>query len=208
MRESDDARLLRNVRILNDNLDRWIESYCDDEEKKKTLKELGSGLATLYNRASSAILGSQLYPTKPMSSDSAAILGTVVGGSALGVAAYLDAEKKNEQYKKDYAVARHDQATVTQALSDLRKRNNAIMAILETLPGWVEEQGKPNEEHEEEEFEEGMSSLKRIILSLIMGIILSIITKIILPIITPSIFIILMIFYTLATYSIIINYFD
>ena len=80
----------------------WWETYVDN------LQEFGWSMEEVYlfndfSRALSESNEPVFIPSKPISATTAAAIGTSLGGTAVGVAAAMDAMNKEEKYKRDKA---------------------------------------------------------------------------------------------------------
>ena len=74
------------------------DEYIAGCNRDSVLLKLYNEFSKAYREFASSALSTPLHYKKPMSATSAAILGTAVGGSAVGALAAIDATKKMEQY--------------------------------------------------------------------------------------------------------------
>ena len=95
----EDPRLSMKVEIrLLKGLDNKYEDIMKHFPGDKHLDELFKKFATAYNTYWNAILSQSLRSSKPVSSTTAGIAGTILGGTAVGMMAYQEQEKKQKQY--------------------------------------------------------------------------------------------------------------
>lgn len=87
---------------LNNNKNTIMSFY--NGETNETIKRLfEEEWPALYQNYAMSSMTANYRPLKPMSSTNAAIIGSAVGGTAVGMAAAIDAEKKQAQYEQNYS---------------------------------------------------------------------------------------------------------
>lgn len=100
------------------------------EEKREKLTIAYNELATAYNNYGIHILRMPSYEKMPMSSITAAAVGSAIGGTAVGVAAAMQAKEKEEkviQHNKEVDMAYYSKESL---LSDLRAKYRAVLELL------------------------------------------------------------------------------
>lgn len=90
-----------NYILLINCWEEHFSGHCHDYNMTSKQIELFTQLKILFNSYGSIFFTYNPKPLKPMSSTTAAFIGSQVGGTAVGVASALEAKSKEEQYKKD-----------------------------------------------------------------------------------------------------------
>lgn len=85
---------------LNDKCNAYLSAFEKDSDYI-ALKELFHHLPALYNEYGSAVINAPLQLTKPVSPYSAAQLGTMMGGVAVGLVAAQNAIEKQKAYEQN-----------------------------------------------------------------------------------------------------------
>lgn len=91
---------IRNCKALNDECNTYLSAFENDSDYI-ALKELYSRLPALYNEYGSSVINAPLQLTKPVSPYSAAQLGTMMGGVAVGLVAAHNAIEKQKAYEQN-----------------------------------------------------------------------------------------------------------
>ena len=96
----DQMLFIRNCKALCDESDTYLAAFEKDSDYV-ALKELFRNLPSLYNAYGSAVISAPLQLTKPVSPYSAAQLGTMMGGVAVGLVAAQTAYEKQIAYEQN-----------------------------------------------------------------------------------------------------------
>lgn len=120
---------------ITKNLSNKKEEYLKNFKNKPEyalLDELYKKLPCYYNKFAISILNAPLATRKPISPDTAGIIGTVIGGTAVGIVSALNAKEKEEQYRQNAKKVIQSQIEIGSAYEQLFKCCSCIEAILKT----------------------------------------------------------------------------
>lgn len=104
-------------------------------EKKQEyliLKELFRCFKKFYDEYGSAVLNAPLQMTRPASPFTAAALGNMVGGAAVGIAAAYTAVQKEARYQQNYRSVIESKLNVGNAYDKVHNCYLSIISIIET----------------------------------------------------------------------------
>ncbi|MCM1089735.1 MAG: hypothetical protein NC092_01200 [Butyrivibrio sp.] len=116
---------------LIDKRDKYLKLF-ENKPEYALLDELYKKLPTYYYSCGSAILNTPLALPEPVSPNTAAIIGTVVGGTAVGMAAALSAKEKETQYRQNEKAVIRSKFETKNAYKQLSKCCLCIEDILKT----------------------------------------------------------------------------
>lgn len=119
---------MRKYGALLENAPKLYDMISPQDKFK--FKSLIKDFEKQYNDFTVNSLSINLKPYIPMSTEKAAFIGTKVGGTAVGVAAALNAEKKQEQYKKDMQRYNETEAKKGSSIKETEEIFNRIESII------------------------------------------------------------------------------
>lgn len=112
----------------------YLKAFSGEEDKAvyPKLEKLYFKLPSYYYEHGSAVLNTPMYLRKPVSPATAGAIGSAIGGTAVGVAAVLDAIEEEEKYRQ--TAQRVDQARYSErvAYRRLYECYVGIVAIIRT----------------------------------------------------------------------------
>ena len=121
---------IRNCKALSDKSNTYLTAF-EKDNNYIALKELFRNLPSLYNAYGSAVINAPLQLTKPVSPYSAAQLGTMMGGVAVGLVAAQTAYEKEIAYEKNVKDVIASNLKIGNARDKVTYCYSSIEAILE-----------------------------------------------------------------------------
>ena len=116
---------------LIDKRDKYLKLF-ENKPEYVLLDELYKKLPTYYYSVGIAILHTPLALPEPISPNTAAIIGTVVGGTAVGMTSALSAKEKEAQYRQNKEAVIRSKVETKKAYEQLSKCCLCIEDILKT----------------------------------------------------------------------------
>lgn len=154
--------LMKECQKLIEKKDEYLNLFADESTDLALLKKLYDKLPVYYNQYIRAILHAPLAMYKPVSPNTAAAIGSAIGGTAVGIVAALNAKEREEVYRKnaqDVITSKIETGTTSEQLYACRSSIINLLSMKEsTRRDWEEmvsvirmEVKKEKEKEEEEE---------------------------------------------------------
>lgn len=147
--KEDKIRFMTPANVLNSNEIKFLTlliskkelylEYFKESEDFGKLKKLFNELASNYNEYARSVLNMPMQQYKPMSSSTAGVLGTIVGGTTTGILAAERAEKKMESYNSSQLNYYSHKASMTSSQSKVEQSYYQIEELLYNNPSAKED---------------------------------------------------------------------
>lgn len=128
------------AKALNESRNEYLDAFKDENQYAAVLEKLYKLLPELCNKYISAVLNAPLQSVVPRSPQSAAFLGTIIGGAAVGIAAGLEAVEKQKAYEQnriDVIIAQTKKLSASDALiSCIKQIESILMENSKTKEAW------------------------------------------------------------------------
>ena len=121
---------------------------CFDEDDKIYITKMFSEWSKIYKEWSKDFLTANLRPLQPISPTTSAFIGSKIGGTAVGVAAAMDAQKKKENYEQAYSKYISEESNRMQHRIDIKIKYGEIVYEIESNESAKKLWGKIKEEVE------------------------------------------------------------
>lgn len=168
---------IKECHKLTEKKSEYLEAFTNEAEYV-LLDELYKKLPIYYNEYASSILNTPLALSKPVSPDTAAIIGTAIGGTAVGIVAAMNAREREVAYRQNALDVIQSQVETGSAYERLNKCYSTIVAIINTKESTKNDwdntklliQKEIDEKHREEDVEkekQKVEDIKNTILTLI-----------------------------------------
>lgn len=116
---------------LTEKKPEYLKAFTNEAEYT-LLDELYKKLPIYYKAYASSILNTPLVLYKPVSPDTAAIIGTAMGGTAVGIVAAMNAREREAAYRQNALDVIRSQIETGSAYEQLHKCYSTIIAIINT----------------------------------------------------------------------------
>lgn len=163
-----------SMTILKIKLKSWCRDYVKDEKEEKWLFNCYENAYFYHSSAKLNYYRMKMQPNKPVDSILAAAFGNAVGGTALGLVSYLEAEKKKGVYSELKKVQNKAVSTYAENMGCAIALYNEIIKKLSEYPEWVKNQEELKQVSIEKDKLEKKEGNIFVLIALIISMIISI----------------------------------